>query len=106
MKRADFLVVVTKFPEYIQAQWLKKGVCIIDIYSNLVKEIPSKTDPAKLVPIIRGGINVASTTGIAGALLPIPGGLMTVVLAILFRNTVTAYKNSLKRANQSVLSFA
>ncbi len=106
VKRADFLVVVTKFPEYIQAQWLKKGVCIIDIYSNLVKEIPSKTDPAKLVPIIRGGINVASTTGIAGALLPIPGGLMTVVLAILFRNTVTAYKNSLKRANQSVLSFA
>ncbi|MCX6287252.1 MAG: hypothetical protein NTY96_09060 [Bacteroidetes bacterium] len=106
VKRADFLVVVTKFPEYIQAGWLKEGVCIIDIYSNLVKEIPSKTDPSRLVPIIRGGINISSVTGIAGALLPIPGGLMTVVLAILFRNTVAAFKNSIRMTNPSVLSAA
>jgi methylenetetrahydrofolate dehydrogenase (NADP+)/methenyltetrahydrofolate cyclohydrolase len=105
VRRADFLVVVTKYPEYIQAEWLKTGVCIIDIYSNLVREIPSKTDPSKLVPVIRGGINVNSVTGIAGALLPIPGGLMTVVMAILFRNTVIAFKNNLKQANPSVLSF-
>jgi len=39
-KRADYLVVATKYPEYVQAEWLKKGVCIIDIYSNLVKKIP------------------------------------------------------------------
>ena len=106
VKRADFLVVVTKFSEYIQSEWIKEGACIIDIYSNLLKEIPSKTDPSKLVPVIRGGINVASVTGIAGALLPIPGGLMTVVLAILFRNTVTAFKNSLKLVNPSVRSAA
>jgi methylenetetrahydrofolate dehydrogenase (NADP+)/methenyltetrahydrofolate cyclohydrolase len=93
-RRADFLVIVTKYPEYVQPEWLKPGVCIIDIYSNLVKEIPSKTDPEKLVPVIRGGVNVSTATGIAGAILPIPGGLMTVVLAILFRNTVTSYKNA------------
>lgn len=106
VKKADFLVVVTKFPEYIQAEWIKEGACIIDIYSNLVKEVPSKADPAKPVPIIRGGINVASVTGVAGALLPIPGGLMTVVLAILFRNTVLAFKNSMRVANPSVQSAA
>lgn len=91
-RRADVLVVVTKFPEYIQPEWLKPGVCIIDIYSNLVREVPSKADPAKLVPVIRGGINVESVMNIAGVLLPIPGGLMTVVMAILFRNTVEAFK--------------
>ena len=106
IRRADFLVVVTKFPEYIKAEWIKEGACIIDIYSNLVKEIPSKADPSKQVPIIRGGINVSSVTGIAGSLLPIPGGLMTVVMAILFRNTVIAFKNCLKQPNPSVLSFA
>ena len=105
LKRADFLAVVTKFPEYIQAEWIKPGACIIDIYSNLVKEIPLKTDPSKLVPVIRGGINVASVNGIAGALLPIPGGLMTVVMAILFRNTVQAFKNSRQFTNP-VQSFA
>ena len=87
-KRADFLVVVSKTPEYIKPEWLKPGVCIIDIYSNLVREVPSKNDPNKLVPVIRGGVNVESVQHIAGAILPIPGGLMTVVMAILFRNTV------------------
>jgi len=94
-KRADFLVVVSKTPEYIRPEWLNSGVCIIDIYSNLVREVPSKNDPNKLVPVIRGGVNVDSVQHIAGAILPIPGGLMTVVMAILFRNTVMAFKNSL-----------
>ena len=97
-KRADILVVVTKTPEYIQAEWLKTGVCIIDIYSNLVKEIPSKNDPTRLVPIIRGGINVDTVKNIAGVLLPIPGGLMTVVLTILLRNAIISFKNSLNIA--------
>ncbi|MEI8203218.1 MAG: tetrahydrofolate dehydrogenase/cyclohydrolase catalytic domain-containing protein [Bacteroidota bacterium] len=95
-KRADILVVVSKSPEYIQPEWLKPGVCIIDIYSNLVKEVTSKTDPTKVVPVIRGGVNVESVMNIAGAILPIPGGLMTVVLSILLRNTIIAYKNRLK----------
>jgi methylenetetrahydrofolate dehydrogenase (NADP+)/methenyltetrahydrofolate cyclohydrolase len=96
-RRADVLVAVSKFPEYIQPEWIKPGAIIIDIYSNLVKEVPSKADPAKLVPVIRGGVNVEAVTGIASILLPIPGGLMTVVLAILFRNTLMAFKNKLAR---------
>ncbi len=99
-RRADVLVVVTKFPEYIRPEWLKPGVCIIDIYSNLVREVPSKSDPEKFVPVIRGGINVESVMQTAGVLLPIPGGLMTVVMALLFRNTIEAYKNK-KRAHRN-----
>ena len=94
-QRADYLVIVTKNPEYVKAEWLKPGVCIIDVYANLVKEIPSKKDPNRLVPIIRGGVNVESVKDIAGAILPIPGGLMSMVLAILFRNTLISFKNSL-----------
>ena len=94
VKRADLLVIVTKQPEYVQPDWLKPGVCIIDIYSNLVREIPSKADPSRLVPVIRGGVNADSVNQIAGAILPIPGGLMTVVMAILFRNTVISFKNA------------
>jgi methylenetetrahydrofolate dehydrogenase (NADP+)/methenyltetrahydrofolate cyclohydrolase len=95
-RRADFLVVVTKEPEYVQADWLKKGVCIIDIYSNLVKEVPSSKDPERLVPIIRGGVKVESVQNIASAILPIPGGLMTVVLAILLRNALYAFMRTLE----------
>jgi len=95
-KRADYLVVVTKESEYVQAEWLKPGVCIIDIYSNLVKEVPSKKDPGRLVPVIRGGVNVESVLNTAGAILPIPGGLMSVVLAILLRNALTSFVNTLQ----------
>ncbi len=95
-KRADILVVVSKFPEYIKAEWLKEGVGIIDIYSNLVKEIHSKDDPGKMIPIIRGGVNLESVIGKADFILPIPGGLMTVVLSLLLKNALTAFKNSIK----------
>jgi methylenetetrahydrofolate dehydrogenase (NADP+)/methenyltetrahydrofolate cyclohydrolase len=102
-KRADILVVVSKYPEYVRSEWLKPGVIIIDIYSNLVKEVPSKTDPEKLVPVIRGGVNVAALSGLAGAILPIPGGLMTVVMAILFRNTVIAFRNHLRTVGSKII---
>ena len=94
--RADFLVVVSKFTEWVDPEWLKPGVCIIDIYSNLIREVPSKADPSKLVPVIRGGVKVESVKGIAGAILPVPGGLMTVVLGILFKNCLESFKYRLK----------
>jgi methylenetetrahydrofolate dehydrogenase (NADP+) / methenyltetrahydrofolate cyclohydrolase len=94
-RRADVLVVVTKNPEYIQAEWLKTGVCIVDVYSNLVDEIPSKKDPHKLVPIIRGGVNVESVKNIASVVVPVPGGVVAVVLPLLLRNALISFKNSL-----------
>ena len=95
IKRADFLVIVTKHPEYVQPEWLKPGVCIIDIYANLVKEVPSKKDPGRIVPIISGGVNVEAVKEIADVIIPIPGGLMSMVLAILFRNTLISFRNSM-----------
>jgi len=96
-QRADVLVVVTKHPEYIQPSWLKIGVCIVDVYSNLLKEVPSKKDPTKLMPIIRGGVNVESVKNIAGVIVPVPGGVVAVVLPILLQNALIAFKQSLPK---------
>ncbi|MDP4203614.1 MAG: tetrahydrofolate dehydrogenase/cyclohydrolase catalytic domain-containing protein [Bacteroidota bacterium] len=95
-KRADVLVVVTKSPEYVRAEWLKPGVFIIDIYSNLVNEIPSKKDPSHFIPVIRGGVNVESIKGIASGIIPIPGGLMTIVLGIFLKNATISFRNRLQ----------
>ena len=89
------MVVVTKDPEFVRPEWLKEGVFIIDIYSNLVKEVPSKKNPDMLVPIIRGGVNVESVVNIASGILPVPGGLMPIVLAVLFRNAVNSFKKEM-----------
>lgn len=93
-RRADFLIIVSKDAEFIKPEWLKRSVFIIDIYSNLVKEVVSKKYPERLIPIIRGGVNVESVNNIASGILPIPGGLMSVVLAVMFRNTVDAFKKN------------
>lgn len=102
VKRADYLFVISKQVEFLNPLWLKQGVCIVDIYSNLVKEIPSKKDPSKLVPVIRGGVNVESVMGIAGAISPCPGGLMQILLVVLFRNALTAYKIASKNKVQDL----
>jgi methylenetetrahydrofolate dehydrogenase (NADP+)/methenyltetrahydrofolate cyclohydrolase len=96
VKRADFLFVISKQVEFLNPQWLKQGVCIVDIYSNLVKEVHAKKDSTKMTPVIRGGVNTESVKGIAGAISPCPGGLMQILLAVLFRNAVLAFKIGMK----------
>ncbi len=91
VKRADYLVVVTKTPGLIKPEWLKTGVGIIDIYSNLVSEVPSQKDPRVLVPLISGGVDPKSTEGKASFIVPVPGGLMPVVLALMFRNALNQF---------------
>ncbi len=91
-KKADFLVVISKKPGFLNPEWLTRGVCIVDVYSNLVKEVPGKKDATKLIPVIKGGVNVEAVKNIARIISPVPGGLMPLVLAILFQNTLISFK--------------
>jgi methylenetetrahydrofolate dehydrogenase (NADP+) / methenyltetrahydrofolate cyclohydrolase len=99
INKADFLIIVSKCPGYVQREWLKPGVCIVDVYSNLVDEVPSKKKPGVMLPVIRGGVFTETVTTWAGAVAPCPGGLMPVVLAILFVNAFKAFQ--LKTYNHS-----
>lgn len=92
INKADFLFIVSKCPGYIQPAWLKPGVCIVDVYSNLVDEVPSKKHPGVMLPVIRGGVFTESVNTVAGIIAPCPGGLMPVVLAVLFSNALKAFK--------------
>jgi len=99
-KRADYLMVISETPEFLNPEWLKPGVCIVDIYSNLIKEIPSKKNPSILIPIIRGGVNTEAVNNIASTIAPCPGGLMPVLLAVILRNAFDAFKNSTLSHNE------
>lgn len=102
IQQADFLFIISKCPGYIQAEWLKPGVCIVDVYSNLIDEIPSKKNPGVLLPVIRGGVFTEEINHAAGVIAPCPGGLMPVVLAVLFSNALKAFKRiSLSQATEN-----
>ena len=76
LKTADYLFVISKCPGYIKGEWLKPGVCIVDVYSNLVNEVPSVKNPGTMIPVIRGGVSQEAVSQVAGILAPCPGGLM------------------------------
>lgn len=97
LRMTDYLFVISKCPGYLRGEWLKPGVCIVDVYSNLVSEVPSSKNPGTIIPVIRGGVTQDAVNQVAGILAPCPGGLMPLVLAILFSNALKAFKLSLAR---------
>ncbi len=46
----------------------------------------------KMIPILKGGVDVDAVKAFAGAILPVPGGIMPVVLALAMRNVLIAFR--------------
>ena len=84
-RSADILVAAVGRPQMVQADWIKKGACVIDVGINRVPSIkrPGKT---RLV----GDVNYLSSKKVAGSITPVPGGVGPMTIACLLRNTVIA----------------
>jgi methylenetetrahydrofolate dehydrogenase (NADP+)/methenyltetrahydrofolate cyclohydrolase len=57
-----------------------------------VGEKPSKKDPNKMVPILRGDVDFDTAKDIAGYITPVPGGVGPMTITMLMRNTVRSLK--------------
>mgnify|MGYP006266523665 CR=1 FL=1 len=55
-RQADILVAAMGSPEVIKADMVKEGAVVIDVGVNRVGWKPSKTDPTKQVPDLRGDV--------------------------------------------------
>ena len=84
-KSADILIAAVGRPQMVQASWIKKGACVIDVGINRVPSIkrPGKT---RLV----GDVDYSNAKEIAGSITPVPGGVGPMTIACLLRNTVIA----------------
>ena len=91
-KRADILVVAAGVPGLVKPEWIKPGSCVIDVGVNRVGEKPSKKDPNKMVPILRGDVDFDAAKEIAGHITPVPGGVGPMTITMLMRNTVRSLK--------------
>ena len=87
-RRADVVVVAVGKPNLIGADMVKPGAAVIDIGINQV--IGEDGEP-KIV----GDVDTDAVKDIASWVTPVPGGVGPVTVAILMRNSISAFERQL-----------
>jgi len=96
-RQADILVAAMGSPEVIKADMVKEGVVVIDVGVNRVGWKPSKKDPNKQVPDLRGDVEFEKVKEKASAITPVPGGVGPMTITMLMVNTVVAAERRSER---------
>ena len=78
VRRADIVVAAVGQPTMVKGDWLKPGATVIDVGINRLE--------GRLV----GDVDFASSSDVAGAITPVPGGVGPMTIAVLLRNTLVA----------------
>ncbi len=84
-RTADILVVAIGKADFVTADMVKPGACVIDVGMN------RKAD-GKLT----GDVDYASVSEVAGAITPVPGGVGPMTITMLLKNTLTAAREQNK----------
>src|SRR3989338_1197786 len=83
--KADILVAAIGKPAFIKADMVKKGAVVIDVGIN--------RDEAGLI----GDVDFPSVKERVSYITPVPGGVGPMTIAMLMKNTLTAFKNTLDK---------
>jgi methylenetetrahydrofolate dehydrogenase (NADP+)/methenyltetrahydrofolate cyclohydrolase len=78
--RADVLIAAVGVPGLIGAEHVKPGAAVIDVGINRTEEG------------LRGDVEFEPASARAGLITPVPGGVGPMTIAMLLRNTVTAFE--------------
>jgi len=91
-RRADILVAAVGRPQMIRGDWIKPGATVIDVGINRVED-PTSERGYRLV----GDVAFDEAVEVAGAITPVPGGVGPMTIAMLLKNTLTAFHYRLQR---------
>jgi methylenetetrahydrofolate dehydrogenase (NADP+)/methenyltetrahydrofolate cyclohydrolase len=84
VKRAEILIVAVGKANLIKGDWIKEGAVVIDVGIN------------KLGDKIVGDVEFTSAEARASYITPVPGGVGPLTVALLMKNCVKLFKESLK----------
>ena len=84
-RTADILVVAIGKADFVTADMVKPGACVIDVGMN------RKADGK-----LSGDVDYASVSEVAGAITPVPGGVGPMTITMLLKNTLTAAREQNK----------
>ncbi|GAA6170774.1 bifunctional methylenetetrahydrofolate dehydrogenase/methenyltetrahydrofolate cyclohydrolase FolD [Colwellia sp. KU-HH00111] len=87
-QQADILVAAVGRPNFVKADWVKKGATVIDVGINRIED--EKTGKTKLV----GDVDFAEVSKVCAGITPVPGGVGPMTIACLLKNTLDAAKLS------------
>ncbi len=87
-KRADILVCAIGKPEFVKADMVKNGVVVIDVGIHRIPD-NSKEKGYRLT----GDVDFEEVSKKASWITPVPGGVGTMTIAMLLKNTLKAYKS-------------
>jgi methylenetetrahydrofolate dehydrogenase (NADP+)/methenyltetrahydrofolate cyclohydrolase len=85
-RTADIIVAAVGKLEMVRGDWIKPGATVIDVGIN---PLPSADGKRRL----RGDVNFAEASAVAGAITPVPGGVGPMTIACLMVNTLKAACN-------------
>ena len=86
-READILVAAIGVPEFVKKNMVKPGAVVIDVGINRV-DAPETEKGYKLV----GDVAFDEVSEIASFITPVPGGVGPMTIAMLLRNTLTAFR--------------
>jgi len=85
-READILVAAIGRPRYIRADMVKPGAVVIDVGVNRVA-----ADTPRGYRLV-GDVDFEAVAKKAGAITPVPGGVGPMTIAMLLKNTLTAFR--------------
>ena len=88
VRRADIVVAAAGRPEMVPGDWIKPGATVIDVGINRI-DAGVKEDGSPKTRLV-GDVEFSSTSEVAGAITPVPGGVGPMTIACLLANTLTA----------------
>ncbi|RMG68681.1 MAG: bifunctional methylenetetrahydrofolate dehydrogenase/methenyltetrahydrofolate cyclohydrolase FolD [Calditrichaeota bacterium] len=84
-RSADILVAAIGRPEFVRGDLIKPGAVVVDVGVN---RVPAETPKGyRLV----GDVAFEEACKVAGAITPVPGGVGPMTIAMLLKNTLTAF---------------
>ena len=87
---ADILIVALGKPEFVTADMVKEGTCVIDVGITRVK-----SDKTKSGWKLKGDVAYEEIAPKCSAITPVPGGVGPMTIAMLLSNTLLSAKKSI-----------
>lgn len=87
--QADIIIAALGYPEFVNAEMVKKGAVIIDVGTTRVRSNKTKSGWK-----LKGDVNFKEVAEKTSYITPVPGGVGPMTIASLLHNTLQAYKKA------------